>query len=558
MKVVIGDKKDTLRKLSQTHRMELKNLLSWNPHIPDVDAPIDGVIVYLSPSQAKTAAYNRPVAPPCPPIPAPLKPMPQWISLTPLEKMEKTDYDVLIVGSGAGGGATLWRLCEQWGNNGKKVGVVERGDLLLPTHSQNIPTLDFKRRTDFYLTVATPIGAKLPDMPGSLKVFALGGKTLFWWTVTPRMDEVDLQDWPVSFTEMNKYYNIAENVMNVNKRFTKGSSMTEQLVERLRNNHFPETTPLPLAADLQPTRFGQVHSNVFFSSILFLARALFIRPFDLAVKTRGVEVLTERNRVVGLRVMTPDKKSHYLKAKNVVLSTNTFETARILLYSRIPGEAIGHYLANHSKIVGVGRVSRGDFPEVLGSMGILVPRTAGRPYQIQFHGPMDTPDLYLWYPAYQEKPLKAEWEFDIQTFGVVESRYENRVYLDPSRVDEDGIPEFQVDFQYSEKDLEVIRQMEAGTRQAIADMGIATLVPDEYGQDLCLRPPGDDTHELGSCRMGVDPATSTTNPFGQVHQISGLYVADNSILPTAGAANPTLSTVALAIRTADYIVNRLG
>ncbi len=48
-------------------------------------------------------------------IEPPLPLLDQWIPLTSIEQMAKTDYDVLIIGSGAGGGAALWRLCEQWG-----------------------------------------------------------------------------------------------------------------------------------------------------------------------------------------------------------------------------------------------------------------------------------------------------------------------------------------------------------------------------------------------------------------------------------------------------------
>jgi choline dehydrogenase-like flavoprotein len=55
--------------------------------------------------------------------------------------------------------------------------------------------------------------------------------------------------------------------------------------------------------------------------------------------------------------------------------------------------------------------------------------------------------------------------------------------------------------------------------------------------------------------MGIDPSTSAVNQYGQIHGISGLYVADNSVLPSLGA-NPTLTTVALAIRTADYIIQQ--
>ena len=71
--------------------------------------------------------------------------MNEWIPLTPIAEMAQTDYDVIIVGSGAGGGAALWRLCEKWGRNGKRIGLVEAGDLVLPTHAANIAAFDGTR-----------------------------------------------------------------------------------------------------------------------------------------------------------------------------------------------------------------------------------------------------------------------------------------------------------------------------------------------------------------------------------------------------------------------------
>ncbi len=90
--------------------------------------------------------------------------------------------------------------------------------------------------------------------------------------------------------------------------------------------------------------------------------------------------------------------------------------------------------------------------------------------------------------------------------------------------------------------------MEQGIRQSAAAMGVSL---DE--STLVLRPPGADMHESCTCRMGTDPATSATNIHGQIHGVSGLYVADNSVLPTLSAAGPVISNVALAIRLADYI-----
>lgn len=60
----------------------------------------------------------------------------------------------------------------------------------------------------------------------------------------------------------------------------------------------------------------------------------------------------------------------------------------------------------------------------------------------------------------------------------------------------------------------------------------------------------------GFTRLKNSMKSKVTNEFGQVHGISGLFVAENSILPFIGAANPTLTTVAVAMRTADYIVEK--
>jgi choline dehydrogenase-like flavoprotein len=64
-------------------------------------------------------------------------------------------------------------------------------------------------------------------------------------------------------------------------------------------------------------------------------------------------------------------------------------------------------------------------------------------------------------------------------------------------------------------------------------------------------------HETGGAVMGVDPAASVVDANGQVHGVEGLYVADASVLPSAGAVNTGLTIIALAMRTGDAILGRL-
>ena len=478
----------------------------------------------------------------------------EWISVIPLEQMTNKEYDVLIVGSGAGGGAVLWRLCEQKKKKKKQIGLLEAGDLLLPTHGQNLPTMNIDRLLNNYFPkVATPIGKRLPQYSEATLVFALGGRTLFWSTASPRMPTFEMEKWPVTANEMKFYYVIAEKVMNVTPFFARGSSMQNIMLERLKKNGFPEAIDLPMAVNLKGTQQGQIGSDVFFSSIHFLAYALNWRAFDLAVNSRVVQVVIDQGRTVGVHVISPDKKSYFIRAKTVVLSTGALETPRILLYSGIQGPAIGHYLTNHSLLRAIGQINRRNFSEELGNLVINIPQTKQSPFQIQMLGS----EKYYAYQPFEEKPFLEEVKIALNTFGKVESRFENSVYLDPTERDEYGIPQIQVSFSYSERDNMIIQQMAQAKIQATSAMKLS-LTSQENRPPISLMSPGNDYHESGTCRMGDDPLTSATNQFGQIHGIPGLYVADNSVLPSIGAANPTLTTIALSIRTADYIIRQLG
>ncbi|MGJ9385968.1 GMC oxidoreductase [Salipaludibacillus sp. CF4.18] len=477
-----------------------------------------------------------------------------WLPLTSLEEMERIEYDVLIVGSGIGGGSVTWRLCNQWGINEKKIGVIEKGNFLIPTQAANLPTMNSARMQAYFDNVSYPLGRMLPEFRGARQVFAFGGRTLFWNAVSPRLNPYEIADWPVSFEEMEAYYLIAERVMNVTQMFSEDSSMTKVFLNELQRRGLVEATQIPIAADIR-SALSKKHSmkgyEVFFGSISFFAQALNHRPFDLAINARAVQVVVDQGEIKGIVVMSPNKKSYFIQAKTVVLSASTFETPRLLLHSGIEGRAIGHYLMNQSYVTATGTIRREQFPGLLGTLGILIPSIKDRPYQIQMRGPSG----FFWNQPYQEKPYLEEPGVDFLCFGEVEPRYDNKVTLDPFRKDEYGVPEIQVEFSFSERDQQIIRKMAEAVEHISAYLGI-NIMRNDGQSSICLMPPGDLNHDSGTCRMGDDPATSVVNRFGQVHGITGLFVADQSVFPSIGAPNLGLSTAALAIRTADYILRQ--
>ena len=65
-------------------------------------------------------------------------------------------------------------------------------------------------------------------------------------------------------------------------------------------------------------------------------------------------------------------------------------------------------------------------------------------------------------------------------------------------------------------------------------------------------------HQAGTCRFGLDPATSVLNTDCRAHELDNLYVVDTSFFPSIGAVNPALTAMANALRVGDHLLARMG
>ncbi len=70
-------------------------------------------------------------------------------------------------------------------------------------------------------------------------------------------------------------------------------------------------------------------------------------------------------------------------------------------------------------------------------------------------------------------------------------------------------------------------------------------------------PPGYSIHELGTCRMGDDPKKSVVNKWCQSHDIKNLFVVDASSFVSGGWQNPTMTILALAMRSSEYLAEQM-
>ena len=65
-------------------------------------------------------------------------------------------------------------------------------------------------------------------------------------------------------------------------------------------------------------------------------------------------------------------------------------------------------------------------------------------------------------------------------------------------------------------------------------------------------------HQMGTARMGTDPQTSVAGPFGELHDVKGVWIGDGSAFPTPSGTNPMVTIMALARRTAFAIADAAG
>jgi choline dehydrogenase-like flavoprotein len=122
-----------------------------------------------------------------------------------------------------------------------------------------------------------------------------------------------------------------------------------------------------------------------------------------------------------------------------------------------------------------------------------------------------------------------------------------------------GLRKVFVDWQLTAEDR---RGMATGNRLLGAELGRAgfgrlrsTVPEDDSGWPSDMR---GDQHHMGTTRMHRDPSVGVVDENCRVHGAANLYVAGSSVFPTSGTANPTLTIVALALRLADHIKERLG
>jgi choline dehydrogenase-like flavoprotein len=474
------------------------------------------------------------------------------------------DYDddvVVVIGSGAGGGTLANELCQQ----GIRTVVLEAGPHLSADDYQRQEWPAFNQMA--WLDARTTSGSwrlarDFPTLP-SWTVKAVGGTSTHWGGACPRFEEYEfniertygggidgagLLDWPIDLSDLAPFYDQAESRMDIHRR----SAVSPSLQGGFR---------------FQGDRDGARWSTL----IAELPAAARTGRLDLRSDCHAVQVTHDAHgRADAVVYIDGDGALRRQSAKAVCVAGNAIESARLLLLSSSPSHPDG--LANSS-----GQLGCNYMRHVTASVFARLPKPV-REYRSEalagfvsgesghdpdrgFAGGFYMEPLSLgvplmaalidpgaWGPEFTATMAAYEHTAGLWIVGEDMPRQTNRVTLNGEVSDQHGLPVPNVHFDEHRNDV-AMREYAWGRAQAIFDA-----IGAEGGTRT---PPYPSTHNLGTCRMSERSQDGVVNGFGQSHDVPNLFVSDGSVFTSSGAANPTLTIVALAIRQAEYLTDEI-
>jgi choline dehydrogenase-like flavoprotein len=157
------------------------------------------------------------------------------------------------------------------------------------------------------------------------------------------------------------------------------------------------------------------------------------------------------------------------------------------------------------------------------------------------------------YKAQLGKPLPL-WVWAMRAFIECLPNERNRIYLHPTKTDRFGIPLLVTEFEWSDNERNAALDSGVQAAKILRAAGAISLDIDDTKK---LDVGGDAIHEMGTVRMGKDPAASSLNGYNQAHEVDNLFVTDGSFMTSSSCVNPSLTYMAFTARACDYAVARL-
>jgi len=538
--------------------------------------------------------------------------------------------DVIVVGSGAGGGTAARVLT----GRGKSVVVFEKGpqrraDDFLPydeLHYQEHKALRPSVQTDPLIYMDPTKGHRATPSEKWWIGNMVGGSTMIWEANLPRYTAEDFSvltvmrdsppgtstvNWPWSYEEFVPHFERAEWEWGVSGKMNQWPAPHQEpsrpgydypmppirqhastvfLMQAFQKvGMHPYLSPRGINSRTYNGRpgcpfcgycqgYGCAVNDRASSTNTVLARALTSGRCDLRPGHCVTRILWKKNgRVRGVEYKAePNGKPQVMEADTVVVSIQAIESARLFLVSEIPNpnHMIGRYLTYHTK--GSAELCFKNQPVWdEGPDRIFQPRTSLGSLQLRDLYVINDPSTYLtkggkfsiydpftiypvirllwglrlWGKPLQDRmqELRSRGGVSFSFTGETMSTWDNRVELD-ARTDPWGVPLPRVYYEHHEYDMALSRY----ALQRVVDVMVAA-----GGELRRFEPQGRANagygHNHGTLRAGTDAGSSVLDTQCQSWDVKGLYVLDAAWMPTAGASNPGLTTIANAYRVAESI-----
>jgi choline dehydrogenase-like flavoprotein len=499
--------------------------------------------------------------------------------------------DVLVIGTGAGGAPLLARLAAA----GLKVAALEAGVRHPP---EEIATDEVAQAGLFWMDERLSAGQDPVAFGRNNSGRGVGGSTLHYTAYTPRAQPDDLklrtefgvgEDWPLEFAELEPYYDELEYFLGVSgpAEYPWGPRRTRayrhpplplngaaRLMQRACAEIGMRTSPAANAALSRPQEqpgYGTRHvcTNRGFcqAGCSVGAKASMDVTFLALAGAHGAHIVdgaqvtaltVKDGRVTGAEFLR-DGHLYHLGARTVVLAAGAVETPRLLLMGGLANSSgqVGRNFMAHVGVQVWGQVEE-DLRPYKGIPGGLISEDTHRlpglvgGYLLQSLGVM--PVTYAtqyargtltWGPDLIEHLRGYNHVAGINVLGEC-LPYEHN-YLELSdEPDARGLPKPRVHFSFGENEKKMTAHAETLMRDLWGRVG---------ARDVWALPRA--AHTLGTARMGHDPQTSVVDPFGRAHDLTGLWICDNSTFPSSLSVNPALTQMALSLRTADALTGDL-
>ncbi len=442
----------------------------------------------------------------------------------------------------------------------------------------------------------------------------VGGRTNVWGRLSLRFSDWDLkaashdgygEDWPLSYKDLAPYYDLVERYIGV-------SGMAEGL-EQLPDGQFQPPMPftcqeamfrnrvkqklgrtvtIARSANLTkpkngrgachycgPCERGCVTHSYFNSSFTTVADALHSGNCTLVTNAMVYKVLMgpDGKRARGVLYIDRDtKQDREIYGRVVILCAQAQESVRILLNSETPQHpggvanssgVLGHYFTSHAADAG----GTGEFP-LLGAkpslggpvrpVGIYIARfrnIRNQPASKSFlrgygYEGSSNVDFNWRAPGYGKafKEALREPKVTLSMTGYVEvlPRWDNFVEIDHSLKDAYGIPVLKIHMSNGANEAAMLKDVGESAVEMLEAAG-ATNIHMHKPRTV----PYWAAHEAGMARMGDDRKKSVLNQFQQAHEVKNLFVMDASSFTSNPCQNPTLTIMALCVRSCDYLMD---